>query len=230
MGSEEGPPLAECRARKHGRGRSETILLPSGPQLDSGNRFLCFVAGPRLSLPTPGLVVFPPGPTDTLQVAQGLLFPGAGLNTQASLESWRPWYLSSLSLSQSSLQGEEMGPRRGRGPVCPHLPWAEMLIWAHLCPLPAPTKGPTCCDGRWDPVLLVGGQRQGGAALRSGARGTTGQSWPERQAGGGHARHPWMGEPHRSLLLGVLLSPGSSIPPDLTSLDKLGGGVGRGEG
>ena len=34
-----------------------------------------------------------------------------------------------------------METRRGKDTVCPHLPWAEMLIWARLCPFALPPTG-----------------------------------------------------------------------------------------
>lgn len=112
-----------------------------------------------------------------------------------------------------------MGPGRGKGPVCPHLPGAEMLIWAHLCPFGLPPTGDP--PAVWEmEVLMVGSRQQWLAALYGGG------GW----AGGGHvALRPVMarkagrqgtlcpvsrmGEPEASLLLGALFSPGSSIPP-----------------
>lgn len=46
-----------------------------------------------------------------------------------------------------------MGPGRGKGPVCPHLPGAEMLIWAHLCPFALPPTGDPPAGGKQAAVV-----------------------------------------------------------------------------
>lgn len=101
---------------------------------------MCFVAGPRLNPLTPGAL-----PSSRWSRARCSPLVGS---THRLLLSPLCRSISLLSPPQPFLQ-KKIGPRKGRGSMCPHLPWAEMFIWAHF--LPPPPHAP-----RRDPPAVVG--------------------------------------------------------------------------